>query len=75
MPEDVSRLKYTTIAAVAIGIAMLAGIIFYWLGSSTRAQMVAVPLEGNEERGCPVAVVAARTGLKAPSRSLGFHAR
>ena len=57
LPEDVSRFKYTTIAGVAIGIAMLAGFIFYWLGSSTRAQMVAVPLEGNEAAGCPVAGV------------------
>ena len=57
LPEDVSRFKYTAIAAVAIGIAMLAGIIFYWLGSSTRAQMVAVPLEGNEAQAGPVAAV------------------
>ena len=57
LPEDVSRFKYTAIAAVAIGIAMLAGIIFYWLGSSTRAQMVDVPLEGNEAQAGPVAAV------------------
>ena len=57
LPEDVSRFKYTAIAGVAIGIAMLAGIIFYWLGSSTRAQMVAVPLEGNEEQAAPAAAV------------------
>ena len=49
LPEDVSRAKYTTIAAVAIGIALLAGFIFYWLGGRTREQMVEVPLEGNEE--------------------------
>jgi hypothetical protein len=49
LPEDVSRAKYTTIAAVAIGIATLAGFVFYWLGASTRAKMVDVPLEGNEE--------------------------
>ena len=48
LPEDVSRAKYTMIAAVAIGIATLAGIVFYWLGASTRAKMVDVPLEGNE---------------------------
>ena len=49
LPEDVSRAKYTTIAAVAIGIAFLAGFIFYWLGGRTREHMVEVPLEGNEE--------------------------
>ena len=49
LPEDVSRAKYTMIAAVAIGIATLAGFVFYWLGASTRAKMVDVPLEGNEE--------------------------
>jgi amino acid transporter len=61
LPEDVSRFKYTAIAGVAIGIAMLAGIIFYWLGSSTRAQMVAVPLEGNEEHAAPGVAVAPET--------------
>ena len=56
LPDGVSRLKYTTIAVVAIGIAALAGFVFYWLGSSTRAKMVAVPLEGNED-------LAAQAGL------------
>ncbi len=49
LPEDVSRAKYTTIAAVAIGITLLVGLLFYWLGGRTREHMVEVPLEGNEE--------------------------
>ena len=28
---------------------MLAGVIFYWLGAETRANMVTQPLEGNED--------------------------
>ena len=51
-------LKYTTIAAVAIGVAMLAGIIFYWLGGSTRAKMVEIPLEGDEELALAAVAVA-----------------
>ena len=58
LPEGVSRLKYTTIAAVAIGVAMLAGIIFYWLGGSTRAKMVEIPLEGDEELALAAVAVA-----------------
>ncbi len=49
LPEDVSRAKYTTIAAVAIGLAFVAGFLFYWIGGRTREHMVEVPLEGNEE--------------------------
>ena len=37
---------------------MLAGFVFYWLGSSTRAKMVAVPLEGNEEAAAEAGIVA-----------------
>ena len=48
LPGDVSRFKYTMIAGVALGLALLAGIIFYWLGAKTREEMVDVPLEGNE---------------------------
>ncbi len=58
LPTDVSRLKYTAIAGVALGLAFLAGLLFYWLGAKTREQMVDVPLEGNEE-------LAARVGLAA----------
>ena len=46
LPKYVTRLRHTTIAAVAIGISTLAGFVFYWLGSSTRAEMVDVPLGG-----------------------------
>ena len=48
LPGDVSRFKYTMIAGVALGLALLAGIIFYWLGAKTREEMVDVPLAGNE---------------------------
>ena len=50
LPEDVSRAKYTTIAAVAIGITFLAGLLFYKLGEPVRKKMVEVPLKGNEDR-------------------------
>jgi len=62
LPEDVSRLKYTTIAAVAIGISTLAGLVFYWLGASTRAQMVDVPLEGNEDLAAEAGIAPAGNG-------------
>jgi len=48
LPANVSRLKYETISLVAIGVTMIAGFIFYWLGAPTRAAAVDVPLEGNE---------------------------
>ena len=49
LPEDVTRLKYTLIAAIALGITTIAGLIFYKLGEPTRRQMVDVPLKGNED--------------------------
>ncbi len=51
LPSQVSRVKYETISLVAIGVTLVAGLIFYWLGKPTRDAMVAVPLEGNEEFG------------------------
>jgi amino acid transporter len=48
LPEGVSRTKYETISLVAIGVTIVAGFIFYALGAKTRAEMVEVPLEGNE---------------------------
>jgi len=48
LPTNVSRLKYETISLVAIGVTMIAGFIFYWLGAPTRAASADVPLEGNE---------------------------
>ena len=48
LPTNVSRVKYETISLVAIGVTMIAGFIFYWLGAPTRAASVDVPLEGNE---------------------------
>jgi amino acid transporter len=48
LPDNVSRLKYETISLVAIGVTLIAGVIFYYLGAPTRAKMVEVPLEGNE---------------------------
>ena len=44
-----SRLKYETISLVAIGVTIVAGVIFYWLGKPTRDAMVTVPIEGNED--------------------------
>ena len=41
-------MKYETISLVAIGVTIAAGFIFYALGAKTRAEMVDVPLEGNE---------------------------
>ncbi len=49
LPEDVTRLKYTLIAGIAIGITTIAGLVFYKLGEPTRRQMVEVPLKGNED--------------------------
>jgi hypothetical protein len=49
LPTGVSRLKYELISFIAIGVTMVAGIIFYWLGAETRANMVTQPLEGNED--------------------------
>jgi len=48
LPANVSRLKYELISFIAIGVTMIAGVIFYWLGSETRSSMVTQPLEGNE---------------------------
>ena len=48
LPSNVSRLKYETISLVAIGVTMVAGVIFYYLGAPTRAASVDVALEGNE---------------------------
>jgi len=48
LPENVSRTKYETISLVAIAVTIAAGFIFYALGAKTRAEMVDVPLEGNE---------------------------
>jgi len=49
LPANVSRMKYEMISLIAIGVTFLAGIVFYWLGAPTRAAMVDVPLEGNED--------------------------
>ena len=51
LPTDVSRLKYELISLIAIGVTFLAGMAFYWLGTTTRRAMVSVPLEGNEDLG------------------------
>lgn len=51
LPSDVSRLKYELISLIAIGVTFLAGMAFYWAGSTTRRAMVSVPLEGNEDLG------------------------
>jgi amino acid transporter len=48
LPDGVSRTKYETISLVAIGVTIVAGILFYMAGAKTRAEMVDVPLEGNE---------------------------
>jgi amino acid transporter len=48
LPSNVSRLKYESISLIAIGVTGVAGAIFYWLGSATRAASVDVALEGNE---------------------------
>ena len=34
---------------MAIAVTMVAGVIFYWLGAETRADMVTQPIEGNED--------------------------
>ncbi len=39
----VSRLKFESISLVAIGVTLIVGIIFYWLGKPTRDAMVTVP--------------------------------
>ena len=49
LPEGVTRSQYTTYALVAIGITIAVGIIFYIVGSKTRAELVKDPelnLEG-----------------------------
>ena len=51
LPTDVSRLKYELISLIAIGVTFLAGMAFYWAGTTTRRAMVSVPLEGNEDLG------------------------
>jgi glutamate:GABA antiporter len=49
LPTNVSRLKYEAISFIAIGVTIVAGFIFYWLGTETRESMVTQPLEGNED--------------------------
>ena len=44
LPRDVTRLRYTTTAAVAIGIATLAGFVFYWLGSTLEGTRILLPV-------------------------------
>jgi amino acid transporter len=48
LPDGVSRTKYESISLIAIAVTIAAGFIFYALGAKTRAEMVDVPLEGNE---------------------------
>ena len=48
LPTNVSRLKYEPISLIAIGVTIIAGMIFYWVGAPTRAASVDIPLEGNE---------------------------
>ena len=59
LPADVTRLRYTLIAWVAIGITIAAGFIFYWLGTPVRNAMVEVPLKGNESEAQAAGVLAA----------------
>lgn len=43
LPEGVSRLQFTSYVGTAIGVTLLVGVIFYRLGSPTRAQLVKDP--------------------------------
>ncbi len=49
LPENVSRGQYTLYAGLAVGITIIVGLVFYWLGTSTRNDLVRDPeldLEG-----------------------------
>ena len=51
LPANVSRVKYETISLVAIGVTMIAGFIFYWLGAPTRAAIGGHPTRGERGHG------------------------
>ena len=72
LPTNVSRVKYETISLVAIGVTMIAGLVFYWLGTPTRAASVVVPLEGNEGLGGMVPAVARAVPESATPPSLAL---
>ena len=43
LPEGVARGQYTLLALVAIGVTLLVGLIFYWVGTATRRDLVRDP--------------------------------
>lgn len=58
LPDDISRAKYTTIAFVAIGITLAAGLLFYWLGTPVRKRMMDVPREADDLGGADAGLLA-----------------
>ena len=53
LPEGVTRGQYSMYAFAAIGITLLVGLLFYWLGRGTRANLVIdpeTPLESQAEK-------------------------
>jgi hypothetical protein len=43
LPDGVTRGQYTTYVFIAIGVTLLVGVIFYYLGRETRSQLVKDP--------------------------------